>query len=113
MIPKREGKRERERRSEYNIEAAKFTRKKGIQLIAAAAAADDHQSSWGEEAPAAVATGGFLNLWLAGWLAGFNNLMAAGCWFGEFDVSLVHGFIVQQASKDEDETAKVRITVPR
>jgi hypothetical protein len=39
--------------------------------------------------------------------------MAAGCWFGQFDVSLVHGFIVQQASKDEDETAKARITIPQ
>jgi hypothetical protein len=68
----------------------------------------------GEESPAAVvATGGFLNLWIAGWLAGFNNLMAAGCWFGQFDVSLVHGFIVRQASKYEDETAKARITIPQ
>jgi hypothetical protein len=48
-----------------------------------------------------------------GLLAGFNNLMAAGCWFGQFDVSLVHGFIVRQASKYEDETAKARITIPQ
>jgi hypothetical protein len=67
----------------------------------------------GRSSCCAVATGGFLNLWVASWLAGFNNLMAAGCWFGEFDVSQVHGFIVQQASKDEDETAKVRITIPQ
>jgi len=48
-----------------------------------------------------------------GLLSGFNNLMAAGCWFGQFDVSLVHGFIVRQASKYEDETAKARITTPQ
>jgi hypothetical protein len=39
--------------------------------------------------------------------------MATGCWFGQFDVSLVHGFIVQQTSKDEEETAKARITIPQ
>lgn len=62
---------ERERRSEYNIEAAKFTRKKGIQLIAAAAAADDHQSSWGEEAPAVLLLLVASSIYglLAGWLA--------------------------------------------